>query len=86
MARWQIAEELKPTDNRVVNVRKLVKAMPKNMAALFLERYNDVYHLGFDPESWIEPYRNETICKAPPWRQLQEWHVLTSFFCIRSES
>ena len=66
MARWQIAEELKPTDNRVVNVRKLVKAMPKNMAALFLERYNDVYHLGFDPESWIEPYINEMIYKAPP--------------------
>ena len=65
MARWQIAEELKPTDNRVVNVRKLVKAMPKNMAALFLKRYNDVYHLGFDPESWIDPYINKEIVEAP---------------------
>lgn len=65
MARWQIAEELKPTDNRVVNVRKLVKTMPKNMAALFLKRYNDVYHLGFDPESWIDPYINKEIVEAP---------------------
>lgn len=65
MARWQIAQELKPTDNRVVNVRKLVKAMPKNMAALFLKRYNDVYHLGFDPEIWIDPYLNKGIIEAP---------------------
>lgn len=65
MARWQIAQELKPTDNRVVNVRKLVKAMPKNMAALFLKRYNNVYHLGFDPEIWIDPYLNKGIAEAP---------------------
>ena len=64
MARWQIAEELKPTDNRVVNVRKLVKAMPNHIAARFLMRYNDVYHLGFDPEIWITPFINNEIEQA----------------------
>ena len=35
------------------------------MAVLFLKRYNDVYHLGFDPEIWIDPYLNKGIVEAP---------------------
>lgn len=66
MARWQVGEELKPKDNRVANIRKSVKSMPKPMAARFLARYNDAFHLGFDPEVWINPYlENESELQAP---------------------
>lgn len=50
MARCQIAEKLKPTDNQVKGIRKLVETMPKPMRARFLARYNDDFSLGFDEE------------------------------------
>lgn len=54
MARWQIGESLKEKDNRVVGLRKYVKSMPKPIAARFLKRYNDDFHLGFDLDDYAE--------------------------------
>lgn len=48
MARCQIAEKLKPSDNQVKGIRKLVENMPKPMRARFIERYNKDFSLGFD--------------------------------------
>lgn len=54
MARWQIGESLKEKDNRVIGLRKFVKSMPKSIAARFIERYNEVFCLGFDLETFVE--------------------------------
>ncbi|MDM8227737.1 hypothetical protein [Parasutterella secunda] len=54
MAKWQIGESLKERDNRVAGLRKFVKSMPKPMAALFLERYNEDFCLGFDLQRYSE--------------------------------
>lgn len=54
MARWQIGESLKEKDNRVVGLRKYVKSMPKPIAARFLERYNEDFHLGFSLEEYYQ--------------------------------
>ena len=50
MARWQIAEKLKPTDNRVKGIIKTVESMPEPMRARFIARYNDDFSLGFQVE------------------------------------
>lgn len=50
MARWQIAEKLKPTDNRVKGIIKTVESMPEPMRARFIVRYNDDFSLGFEVE------------------------------------
>lgn len=50
MARWQIAEKLKPTDNRVKGIIKTVESMPEPMRARFIARYNDDFSLGFEVE------------------------------------
>ena len=55
MARCQIAEKLKPTDNQVKGIRKLVETMPKPMRARFIERYNKDFSLGFDEEIEEKP-------------------------------
>lgn len=54
MARWQIGESLKEKDNRVVGLRKYVKSMPKPIAARFIARYNEDFHLGFDLEEYSQ--------------------------------
>ena len=48
MARWQIAEKLKPTDNRVKGIIKTVESMPEPIRARFIARYNDDFSLGFE--------------------------------------
>ena len=48
MARWQIAEKLKPTDNRVKGIIKTVESMPEPMRSRFIARYNDDFSLGFE--------------------------------------
>lgn len=50
MARCQIDEKLKPSDNRVKGIRKDIETMPKPMRARFIARYNDDFSLGFDEE------------------------------------
>ena len=55
MARCQIAEKLKPSDNQVKGIRKLVENMPKPMRARFIERYNKDFSLGFDEEIEEKP-------------------------------
>lgn len=50
MARWQIAEKLKPTDNRVKGIIKTVESMPEPMRARFIARYNGDFSLGFEVE------------------------------------
>ena len=55
MARCQIAEKLKPTDNQVKGIRKLVETMPKPMRARFIERYNKDFSLGFVEEIEEKP-------------------------------
>ena len=55
MARYQIAEKLKPSDNQVKGIRKLVENMPKPMRARFIERYNKDFSLGFDEEIEEKP-------------------------------
>lgn len=50
MARWQIAEKLKPTDNRVKGIIKTVESMPEPMRSRFIARYNDDFSLGFEVE------------------------------------
>lgn len=54
MAHWQIAEKLKPSDNRVKGIRKAVESFPEPMRARFLERYNEDFSLGFDEKTKAE--------------------------------
>ena len=53
MARCQIAEKLKPSDNQVKGIRKLVGTKP--MRARFIARYNKDFSLGFDEEIEEKP-------------------------------
>lgn len=50
MACWQIAEKLKPSDNRVKGIRRAVENFPKPMRTRFLARYNEDFSLGFEVE------------------------------------
>ena len=65
MARWQIAEKLKPTDNRVKGIIKTVESMPEPMRSRFIARYNDDFSLGFEVEKQqkneapLEPLRSQ---------------------------
>lgn len=66
MARWQVAEKLKPKDNRVSNIKKLVSKMPKSIAARFVERYNEDFCLDLFLESYGETLtENESPSEAP---------------------
>lgn len=58
MARWQIAEKLKPTDNRVKGIIKTVESMPEPMRSRFIARYNDDFSLGFEVE---KQQKNEAL-------------------------
>jgi hypothetical protein len=51
MAKFQIADVLKPTDNRVKGLREDVKRMPQGVVRkAFLELYNEAFSLGFDAQ------------------------------------
>ena len=65
MARWQIADKLKPSDNRSKGLRKSVTSMPKSMMARFVARYNDDFSLGFDDE-FVEKCREISRQKVSP--------------------
>ena len=54
MARCQIAEKLKPSDNQVKGIRRMVELMPKPMQARFIARYNEDFSLGFDLKNEAE--------------------------------
>jgi len=49
MARCQIADELKPRDNRVKNIRKELEKAPPHLVELFLERYEGPFSLKKGP-------------------------------------
>ena len=60
MARWQISEKLKPTDNRVKNIRDEVRKMPEGrIRARFLELYKDRFCLADEP-------KKESPSEGPP--------------------
>lgn len=54
MACWQIAEKLKPSDNRVKGIRRAVENFPKPMRTRFLARYNEDFSLGFEEKTEAE--------------------------------
>lgn len=62
MARWQIAESLKPTDNRVKSIRKTVDSMDEPMKTRFLARYNEKFSLGFEGNFVVKA---GDVAKAP---------------------
>jgi hypothetical protein len=50
MARWQIADSLKPNDKQVVGVRReLEQYLQHPFAQLFLRRYGAKFHIGIEP-------------------------------------
>ena len=75
MARWQIGESLKEKDNRVVGLRKYVKSMPKPIAARFLERYNDDFHLGFDLRDYAEWLKGKPSPDKAPSKPLKRGYI-----------
>lgn len=54
MACWQIAEKLRPSDNRVKGIRRAVENFPKPMRTRFLARYNEDFSLGFEEKTEAE--------------------------------
>jgi len=49
MAKYQIGEELKPNDNRVIGVQKIYANMPESLIRRgFYEKYRDVFYLKKD--------------------------------------
>ena len=75
MARWQIGESLKEKDNRVVGLRKYVKSMPKPIAARFIERYNEDFHLGFDLEEYSQWSKGKPSPDKAPCKPLQRGYM-----------
>ena len=75
MARWQIGESLKEKDNRVIGLRKYVKSMPKPIAARFLKRYNDDFHLGFDLDDYTEWLKGKPSPDKAPCKPLQRGYM-----------
>lgn len=71
MARWQIGESLKEKDNRVAGLRKSVRSMPKSIAAMFVERYNEDFCLGFDLETFGENLKGKTSPSEAPSEHLE---------------
>ena len=57
MARWQVAESLKATDNRVKGIKKYVESMPDGLRQRFINRYNDVFSLGLQVTPLDAPYK-----------------------------
>ena len=45
MARFQVAQELKASDKRVIQLRKDVEQMPEPFKSMFIEEYNDLFCL-----------------------------------------
>ena len=78
MARWQVAESLKATDNRVKGIKKYVESMPDGLRQRFINRYNDVFSLGMQVsplEAPCKPLRSqeqeqeqekEVVCASAP--------------------
>lgn len=62
MARYQIADKLKPTDNRVKSLRKTVDDMPEPIKTRFLQRYNQDFSLGFEIKKQLE---NDAEIESP---------------------
>ena len=57
MARWQVAERLKATDNRVKGIKKYVESMPDGLRQRFINRYNDAFSLGLQVSPIEAPYK-----------------------------
>ena len=57
MARWQVAESLKSTDNRVKGIKKYVESMPDGLRQRFINRYNDAFSLGLQVSPIEAPYK-----------------------------
>ncbi|MBR2679890.1 MAG: hypothetical protein IKE23_03895 [Exiguobacterium sp.] len=55
MARFQIAEELKPGDNRIKAVKSAIESMPCVFKEDFKRRYNVRFNLGFDVSPFEAP-------------------------------
>ena len=78
MARWQIAEKLKPTDNRVKGIIKTVESMPEPMRSRFIARYNDDFSLGFEVEKQqkneapLEPLRSQEQEQEQEYKNLSD--------------
>ena len=75
MARWQIGESLKENDNRVVGLRKYVKSMPKPIAARFIERYNEDFHLGFNLEEYSQWSKGKPSSPEAPSKPLTRGYI-----------
>ena len=45
MARFQVAQELKASDKRVIQLRKDVEQMPEPFKSMFIDEYNDIFCL-----------------------------------------
>lgn len=61
MARYQIGEDLKPTDNRVLGVQKLYANMPESLVkTAFYARYKDSFYLGKKVSPSKAPSKPET--------------------------
>lgn len=71
MARWQIAEKLKPSDNRVKGVLKYVESMPEPLRARFVARYNEDFSLGFAAET-IEKMASPLEAPSEPHRSQEQ--------------
>lgn len=53
MARFQVGQELKPADKRVVHLRKDVEQMPEPFKSMFVDEYNDVFCLDYQIETEV---------------------------------
>lgn len=77
MARWQIAEKLKPTDNRVKGIIKTVESMPEPMRSRFIARYNDDFSLGFEVEKQQKNEAPSEPLRSQEQEQEQEYKNLS---------
>ena len=75
MAHWQIAEKLKPTDNRVKSIRQAVNGMTEPIKTRFLERYNEAFSLGFEvqkPALFAKPLASPSEAPSEPLRSQEQ--------------
>ena len=62
MARWQIAQKLSEKDNRSKNVRRSLEELPEAFKLLFINEYNEDFHLGYGSSKTQE---NQSKTEAP---------------------
>ena len=48
-AKWQVADHLSANDKRVISARNATESMPEPLRSMFIERYNEAFHLGLEP-------------------------------------